>query len=60
MVDLSKIANPMAYSLPLKPKGSAEYQKDYKPENHSGCGCKPQTVTTPKKVCHCAIRYKIS
>ena len=40
--------------------GSAEYQKDYKPQNNAGCGCR-QTTTTAQKVVKrgCYLRYKI-
>lgn len=44
----------------VKPFGSAEYQKDYKPQNHSSCYCNYTPVSKPKKVKkECYIRYKI-
>jgi len=44
-----------------KPFGSAEYQKDYKPQNNYGCGCN-YTPEPPAKTIKrgCYIRYKIS
>ena len=32
-----------------KPFGSAEYQKDYKPQNNSACGCNHQLEPPPIK-----------
>ena len=60
------ITDPHPVLRPLRPEGSPEFQKDYKPENHAGCGFKGKSraeilAGTPSKGGKrgCCIRYKI-
>ena len=61
------ITNPHPVLRPLRPEGSPEYQKDYKPENNSGCGFKGKSRaevlagTSSNRVVRrgCCIRYTI-
>ena len=48
------ITNPHPVLRPLRPEGSPEYQKDYKPENNSGCGFKEVHGAVTSRVDHAA------